>query len=61
MTPGAARMIPWTTGIAWRMPLATEKTFEAVVTAPMALFMIGLAFDSTALLVSAEPAIFFFS
>ena len=43
------------------MPLATEKTFEAVVTAPMALFMMGLAFDSDALLVSGGPAIFFFS
>ena len=59
ITPGAARMMPWTTGIACLIPLATENTFDAVVTAPMALFMMGLEFDSTALLVNAEPAIFF--
>ena len=41
------------------MPLATENNFEAVVTAPIALFRMGFEFDSTALLVNAEPAIFF--
>ena len=61
MIPGAARTMPWTTGMACLMPLATEKTLPAVVTAPIALFRMGLEFDSTALLVNAEPAIFFLS
>ena len=41
------------------MPFATEKIFEAVVTAPNALFMMGFAFDSHALEVKALPAILF--
>ena len=51
--------MPCTTGIAWRMLLATEKIFPAVVTAPIALFMMGLEFDSHAFEVKALPAILF--
>ena len=59
MIPGAARTIRCTTGIAWRMPLATLVTWEAVVTAPMALYMMGFAFDSHAFEVKAPPVILF--
>ena len=60
MIPGAALIIPWTTGIAWRIPLATEKIFPAVVAAPIALFAKEFELLSHAFDVIGAPAIYIF-